>query len=71
MTPFDQTIRQLQAEFVSVKTQWVATRQMWRDSVGDRFERECWDPVEKETRAYMEALERLARDQEQAEIHSR
>ncbi len=71
MTPFDQTIQQLRAEFVSVEAQWVATRQIWRDPVGDRFERECWDLIEKETRVFLQALERLAVDQEQADMHSR
>jgi len=59
------------ADLISTKTQWLATRQAWRDSVGDRFERELWAPLEEHASRYLSALSKVAEELNQADINTR
>ena len=61
----------LNADLISLKTQWLATRQAWRDTVGDRFEREFWQPLETESSRYLDALRELSDALRQADISTR
>ena len=61
----------LNADAISLKTHWIATRQAWRDAVGDRFERELWQPLEAESSRYLNALRDLDDALRQADINTR
>ena len=61
----------INADDISLKTQWIATRQAWRDTVGDRFEREFWQPLEAESSRYLNALRDLDEALRQADINTR
>ena len=39
--------------------QWSETRRQWRDSVGERFEREVWQEWEEEVPKFLRALNEL------------
>lgn len=61
----------LNADKISVKTQWLTTRMAWRDPVGDRFEREFWQPLEDQVSRYLDALKELSDALNQADIKTR
>lgn len=42
-----------------LRDQWAATRQKWRDTVGDRFEREFWQEWEKVVPQFLKAVDDL------------
>lgn len=71
MSSLEETHNGLSAELISLKTQWIATRQAWRDPVGDRFEKDFWKPLEEESLRYLDALKVLADILQQADIHAR
>ncbi len=59
------------ADVISLKTQWFATRQAWRDPVGDRFEREFWAPLEEQASRFLIALSTMAEELNQADLNTR
>ncbi len=61
----------LRTDGISVKSQWIATRQAWRDAAGGRFEREFWQPLEVESIRYLEALKKLSDALQEADINTR
>lgn len=67
----EQAHQKLHRQFISLNTQWIATRQEWRDTVGDQFEKEHWDELEKGSERYLLALQKLIADFQQAEISTR
>ena len=56
MSRLEELHHHLNIDLISLKTQWLATRQAWRDPVGDRFEREFWQPLEDQASRYLNAL---------------
>lgn len=71
MHDLDDLAAHLQADQLSLKTHWIATRQAWRDAVGDRFEREFWQPLETESTRYLDALRQLSDALQEADLHTR
>lgn len=49
----------LQSYWNSLQAQWHASRHLWRDAVGDHFEREFWDFQEAEMSKLLRAMENL------------
>ncbi len=71
MSRLEEANRHLSADLVSVKTQWIATRQAWKDPIGDRFEKDFWQPLEEESAKYLNALRKLLDELQQADMHTR
>lgn len=53
------TRERLRAELATLQAQWAAAREIWRDAVGARFEREFWVPGEQAALEYLRALQEL------------
>lgn len=71
MSRLEELHHHLNVDLISLKTQWLATRQAWRDPVGDRFEREFWQPLEEQASRYLNALKELSILLDQADINTR
>ncbi len=71
MSRLEELHHHLNVDLISLKTQWFATRQAWRDPVGDRFEREFWQPLEEQASRYLNALKELSNVLDQADINTR
>jgi hypothetical protein len=50
---------EVQAEWSKLRACWEATRQQWRDEVGDEFERRRWQEWEGRVPTYLSALKDL------------
>jgi hypothetical protein len=59
----------LRGHWSALQGQWHATRQVWRDGVGDRFEREFWQEWEAAVPPTLKAIRELEEILHQAEIH--
>lgn len=71
MSRLEELHHHLNVDLISLKTQWLATRQAWRDPVGDRFGREFWQPLEEQASRYLNALKELSILLDQADINTR
>ena len=60
MSQLRDTEDDLRAHWSNLQTQWLATRQTWRDGVAERFEREFWDDCEQTMRQFFKCLDDLA-----------
>jgi len=49
----------LQSYWNGLQAQWQTSRQLWRDAVGDHFEREFWDFQEAEMSKLLRAMDDL------------
>jgi len=49
----------MQAEWNQLQACWQATREQWHDEVADSFERGRWQEWDKQTPAFLRALEEL------------
>lgn len=63
--------QRLTQEMASLRAQWVATRQVWRDGVGDRFEKEYWTHMEQSIEKYLRALQVVCDQLDEAEQRTR
>jgi len=52
---------ELQAAWEALRTQWLELGEVWNDPVHERFAREHWAPLEKQTIATGQALGELLR----------
>lgn len=71
MSNFEDIKTNLRAELISLRSQWLATRQTWRDPVGDRFEKDFWHPIEEQASCYLRALEKLSELLKQSDLETR
>lgn len=56
----------LTSSWSELEERWADARQQWRDSIGHRFEREWWQPLETEVPRLLEAMAELDETLEQA-----
>lgn len=54
------TLEELVAARGRLHSAWTETRELWRDSVQQRFEREYWQPIEETTKEAIRAVETMA-----------
>jgi len=59
MNRLDDHRHELLAEWTKMSLTWETVRSRWRDQARRDFEKQFWDPLENQTRAYLEALEAL------------
>lgn len=54
-------VEELQSAWEALRTQWLELGELWNDTVHERFAREHWAPLEKQTVAAGQALGELLR----------
>lgn len=66
MTELSETREDLQSYWNGLQAQWQTSRQLWRDGVGDHFEREFWAFQEAEMSKLLRTMENLDESLEHA-----
>lgn len=57
MSKISEAQQELQGHWNNLQVQWEATRQGWRDEMGNLFEREFWSVWEEEMPRLLRAME--------------
>ncbi len=67
----NKTFSQLQQALQGLRQQWQRTNALWDDVVRWQFERESWQPLERQAQATLQEMERLAQviAQAQQNVH--
>lgn len=60
MTSLHSTAADLRNIWQALSQRWQETHTLWKDPVAWSFEKEYWTPLEQQTRAVQQELERLA-----------
>lgn len=67
MTSLHNTAAELRDAWQVVQQRWEQTKAVWNDPVAWSFEQERWAPLEQQTRAVRQEMERLAQVVAQAQ----
>jgi hypothetical protein len=62
-------VNQLQQCVQGIRQQWQETSGLWNDSVRWQFEREYWQPLEREAQTTLQEMEHLAQVIAQAQLN--
>ena len=71
MTQIYNAQERLSAHWSALQNQWQAARREWRDSMGDRFEREFWREWENTMPIALKAMAELDSVLDQALLNTR
>ena len=71
MTRIADAYDRLRGHWSVLQDQWHATREVWRDDVGDRFEQEFWQEWEATVPLALKTIRELEEILHQAEINTR